>query len=151
MMRACWARVSEAAVGLLFGWGLLVSGMTDPGKVLGFLDLAGLWDPSLAFVMGAALIVVAPLYAWARRRPRSVLGAAMQWPTARQIDRRLGLGAALFGMGWGMAGFCPGPAWVSMAAGHVKAVVFVAAMLAGMGIWALWERWIARSGPKHNQ
>ena len=117
--------------GLFFGWGLTLSGMTDPGKVLGFLDLAGLWDPSLAFVMGGAIAVGAVAFAVAKKRTHSFLGGAMHVPTARDVDKRLVLGSLLFGVGWGLAGFCPGPAIVSAAAGQPKALAFVAAMLAG--------------------
>jgi uncharacterized protein len=128
-------RLSEFLVGLLFGWGLLISGMTDPGKVLGFLDLAGAWDPSLAFVMGGAIAVGLSAFAAARQRSRSVLGGAMYLPTSRDIDRPLVVGALLFGAGWGLAGFCPGPAVVAMAAGEMKALVFVLAMLGGMAVF----------------
>ena len=126
-------RISEFAIGLVFGLGLIISGMTDPGKVLGFLDLAGLWDPSLALVMGGAVLVGLLAFTLARKRTTSVLGGPMRLPTARQIDRRLVLGSLAFGVGWGIAGFCPGPAIVSLGAGEPKAVVFVLAMLAGMG------------------
>ncbi|WP_062364885.1 DUF6691 family protein [Variovorax paradoxus] len=118
--------------GLVFGLGLIVSGMANPAKVLGFLDLGGRWDPSLAFVMGGAIAVGAVAFAVARRRTRSLLGAAMRLPAARAIDRRLVLGSVLFGIGWGVAGFCPGPGLVAAGMGEVKALVFVAAMLAGM-------------------
>jgi hypothetical protein len=133
------------AVGLLFGLGLLLSGMTDPGKVQGFLDLAGAWDPSLAFVMGGAILVAVGAYAVARRRTQSFLGGAMHLPTARQIDRRLVIGSLAFGVGWGLAGFCPGPGLVSLATGEVKAVVFVLAMLAGMAAFEWLEH---RRGPR---
>jgi uncharacterized membrane protein YedE/YeeE len=123
--------------GLVFGLGLLLSGMADPAKVLGFLDLAGAWDPSLMFVMGGAVGVGAVAFAFARRRPRSLLGEPMQLPTKTSIDRRLVLGALLFGAGWGLAGFCPGPAVVALGVGEAKAVVFVVAMLAGMGLFEL--------------
>ena len=128
-------RISEFGVGLVFGLGLIISGMTDPGKVLGFLDLAGPWDPSLALVMGGAVLVGLLAFAVARKRSTSVLGGPMQLPTARHVDRRLVLGSLVFGVGWGIAGFCPGPAIVSLGAGEPKAVVFVLAMLAGMGIF----------------
>ena len=123
--------------GLVFGLGLLLSGMADPAKVLGFLDLAGAWDPSLMFVMGGAVGVGAVAFAFARRHPRSLLGEPMQLPTKTSIDRRLVLGALLFGAGWGLAGFCPGPAVVALGVGEAKAVVFVVAMLAGMGLFEL--------------
>ena len=125
-------RAIEFIVGLLFGWGLLLSGMTDPGKVQGFLDLAGAWDPSLALVMGGAIAVGFFAFALARRRTTSFLGGALQMPAARDIDKPLVVGSLIFGAGWGLAGFCPGPAVVSMASGEIKALVFVAAMLAGM-------------------
>ncbi|CAN7682263.1 YeeE/YedE family protein [Variovorax paradoxus] len=118
--------------GLVFGLGLIVSGMANPAKVLGFLDLGGRWDPSLAFVMGGAIAVGTVAFAVARRRTRSLLGTAMRLPAARAIDRRLVLGSVLFGIGWGVAGFCPGPGLVAAGMGEVKALVFVAAMLAGM-------------------
>lgn len=125
--------------GLVFGLGLLVSGMANPAKVLGFLDLGGLWDPSLAFVMGGAIAVAAVAFAVARRRSVSLLGAAMRLPSARQIDRRLVGGSLLFGVGWGVAGFCPGPALVGVGMGLAQAGVFVAAMLVGMGLFAWLE------------
>jgi uncharacterized membrane protein YedE/YeeE len=132
-------RFSEFAVGLVFGLGLMLAGMTNPGKVIGFLDLAGSWDPSLAFVMGGAIAVGALAFALARRRTVAFLGGAMHLPTARDIDRRLVLGSLGFGAGWGLAGFCPGPAVVALATGHPKAVVFVAAMLAGMALFEFIE------------
>ena len=118
--------------GLVFGIGLLLSGMSSPSKVLGFLDLGGRWDPSLAFVMAGAIAVGAIAFAFARRMRVSVTGAPMRLPTATQIDRRLVVGGLLFGIGWGLAGFCPGPALVAAAAGYSKAVLFCAAMLIGM-------------------
>ena len=126
--------------GLVFGLGLIVSGMANPAKVLGFLDLGGRWDPSLAFVMGGAIAVGAVAFAVARRRTRSLLGAAMRLPAARAIDRRLVAGSVLFGIGWGVAGFCPGPGLVAAGMGEAKALVFVAAMLAGMVGYELIER-----------
>ena len=137
-------RITEFFVGLLFGLGLMLSGMTDPSKVLGFLDLFGTWDPSLAFVMGGAIAVGFFAFALARQRTVSLLGGAMHLPKATQIDRRLVLGGLTFGAGWGLAGFCPGPGIVSMAAGEVKAAVFVAAMVAGMVIYEAVERLRAR-------
>lgn len=120
------------AAGLVFGLGLIVSGMSDPGKVIGFLDLAGRWDPSLAFVMCGAILVGFFAFRLAGRRARSFLGGAMHLPTRRDIDSRLVGGSLVFGIGWGLAGFCPGPALVSLGAGYEKAGVFVAAMLVGM-------------------
>lgn len=133
-------RFSEFLVGLLFGLGLILAGMTDPGKVIGFLDLAGKWDPSLAFVMGGAIAVGIFAFTAARRRTANFFGGAMHLPTSRDIDRRLVLGSLVFGAGWGLAGFCPGPAIVSMAAGQPKAIVFVLAMLAGMALFEVAER-----------
>lgn len=127
--------------GLLFGLGLIASGMTDPAKVLGFLDLAGRWDPSLALVMGGAIAVGVFAFAAAKRRSRSWSGERMELPHKRTIDGRLLLGGVLFGTGWGLAGFCPGPALVAMSGGLGAAAVFVVAMLAGM---ALHDRWLAR-------
>ena len=126
--------------GLVFGLGLIVSGMADPAKVLGFLDLAGAWDPSLAFVMAGAIGVGMVAFFFAGRRTVSLLGADMKLPSARQIDRRLIVGSLLFGIGWGVAGFCPGPALVAIGMGQVKALVFVLAMLAGMGAFEWLER-----------
>lgn len=133
-------RILEFIVGLIFGLGLILSGMTDPAKVLGFLDLFGTWDPSLAFVMGGAIAVGLFAFAIAKKRTQSFLGGAMHLPRATQIDKPLVVGGLLFGAGWGLAGFCPGPALVSMASGELKALVFVAAMLAGMGIHALLQK-----------
>ena len=142
MTRTTTHRLSEFIVGLLFGWGLLISGMTDPGKVIGFLDLTGLWDPSLALVMGGAIAVGFFAFGSAKKRTRNFLGGALHLPTSRDIDKRLILGALLFGAGWGLAGFCPGPGIVSMAAGQPKAAVFVVAMLAGMLVF----EWLDRMG-----
>ncbi|MET0859107.1 MAG: DUF6691 family protein [Telluria sp.] len=126
--------------GLLFGIGLIVSGMTDPSKVLGFLDLAGRWNPSLAFVMAGAVLVGLGGFRFAGGRATTLLGGAMRLPQAGAIDRRLLLGGIGFGVGWGLAGFCPGPALASLAAGGTKAWIFCAAMLAGMAIFELAER-----------
>ncbi|MBB3006889.1 DUF6691 family protein [Cupriavidus alkaliphilus] len=125
--------------GLVFGIGLILSGMANPAKVLGFLDLAGTWDPSLAFVMAGAILVGVAAFALARRRRRSWLGLPMQWPALAAVTPRLLLGSAAFGIGWGLAGFCPGPALVALGAGYAKAWGFVAAMLAGMGLFEVAE------------
>ena len=130
--------------GLVFGIGLILAGMANPAKVLAFLDLAGKWDPSLALVMGGAIAVGVVGFLVAGRRARAFLGAPMQMPTARNIDRRLVLGSLVFGLGWGLAGFCPGPAIVALGAGYAKAAVFVAAMLIGMLAFEMIER--ARAG-----
>ncbi len=119
--------------GLVFGLGLLISGLANPSKVLGFLDLAGAWDPSLALVMAAAIAVAIVPFTLARRRTRTYLtNQAMQLPSSRQIDKPLVLGALIFGAGWGLAGFCPGPAIVLAASGASSALLFFVAMLAGM-------------------
>lgn len=133
-------------VGLLFGIGLIVSGMTDPSKVIGFLDLAGRWDPSLGLVMAGAIVVGLLAFPLASGRERSLLGNAMRLPSSTQIDRRLVLGGLAFGAGWGLAGYCPGPALASLASGGVKPLIFSAAMLAGMAIFELVERLRARAG-----
>ncbi|QGZ43272.1 YeeE/YedE family protein [Pseudoduganella flava] len=126
--------------GLVFGIGLIVSGMTDPAKVQGFLDVAGTWNPTLAFVMGGAVLVGLAAFAVAGRWERSLLGEPMRLPTATAIDRRLLLGSLAFGVGWGLAGYCPGPALTSLATGAVEPLIFTAAMLAGMGVFELLER-----------
>jgi uncharacterized membrane protein YedE/YeeE len=136
---------SEVAVGLLVGWGLILAGMTDPGKVIGFLDLAGAWDPSLAFVMGGAIAVGFFAFALAKKRTTNLFGGALHLPTSRDIDRPLVIGALLFGAGWGLAGFCPGPGIVSMAAGEFKGLVFVAAMVAGMAVFEFTDK---RTAPR---
>lgn len=141
------SRITEFLVGLLFGTGLILSGMTDPGKVLGFLDLFGNWDPSLALVMGGAILVGLFAFAIARKRTTSFLGGTMHLPTARDVDKDLVLGSLAFGAGWGLAGFCPGPAIVSVGAGQPKAVAFVVAMLAGMLLYELKDRCSNSSAP----
>jgi uncharacterized membrane protein YedE/YeeE len=126
-------------VGILFGIGLLVSGMADPSKVLGFLDLAGTWDPSLAFVMGGAILIGLLGFAMVANRPTSLLGAPMRLPAATKIDHRLVFGGLTFGAGWGLAGYCPGPAVVSLMSGNWKPILFTIAMLSGMAIYEIVE------------
>ena len=128
MMRTLFALVA----GLVFGIGLIAAGMTQPLKVQAFLDLAGAWDPSLALVMGGAVCVGLVAFAWARRRNRTLDGQPIEWPTATQIDAPLVLGGVMFGIGWGLAGLCPGPAIVALGSGWGDAAIFVAAMLVGM-------------------
>ena len=137
--------LSAFLTGLLFGLGLVVSGMSDPFKVIGFLDVAGPWDPSLAFVMAGAVLVGLIAYRIAGRRAAAVLGGPMRLPAVEGIDRRLVLGSLVFGIGWGLAGFCPGPALVALGAGYGKAAAFVGAMIAGMALYELLER--GRSAP----
>ena len=119
---------------------LIAAGMANPDKVLGFLDLGGSWDPSLVFVMGGAVAVAAVAFTFARGKKQSLLGADMKLSTSRVIDRRLVLGSILFGVGWGIAGYCQGPGLVALGMGEVKTLVFVIAMLAGMGMLELLER-----------
>ena len=138
--------LASLLAGLVFGLGLVVSGMANPAKVLGFLDLGGAWDPSLAFVMAGAIAVGALAFAVARERTVSFLGHAMKVRTSRDIDSRLVIGSIVFGIGWGIAGFCPGPGLVALGMGEIKALVFVAAMLVGMGAFEVIERRRQRAG-----
>ncbi len=132
--------LSALLVGLIFGVGLILGGMTNPAKVIGFLDLFGNWDPSLAFVMGGAISVGLLAFQVAGGRPTSLLGEPMRLPTRKDIDKRLIVGSLVFGAGWGLAGFCPGPALVALGTGSLKATIFVAAMLTGMAVFELVER-----------
>lgn len=134
------ARLSAFLCGLLFGLGLLLAGMADPAKVLAFLDLAGAWDPSLALVMVGAILTALPFFGLARGKAHGLLGGAMQLPTRRDLDRRLVLGSLVFGIGWGIAGICPGPALVGLGAGHWQAALFVLGMLAGMAVFEWQQR-----------
>jgi uncharacterized membrane protein YedE/YeeE len=137
------AIVFQFAIGLIFGLGLLISGMSDPAKVLNFLDLAGIgsgtWDPSLAFVMAGAIAVTFVGYGSVLRRPQPLFGKKFHLPTSEGLDLRIMTGPAIFGLGWGLAGFCPGPALTALGFGSSAAVIFVAAMMAGM----LFARWLA--------
>jgi uncharacterized protein len=135
--------VSQFAIGLMFGLGLLMSGMSDPAKVLNFLDLGGIgsgtWDPSLAFVMAGAVAVTFVGFNRALRQPRPLFAEKFHLPTKQELDIRIVSGPAIFGVGWGLAGFCPGPALTALGFGSAAAVIFVAAMIAGM----LLARWLA--------
>lgn len=126
--------------GLVFGLGLVISGMANPAKVLGFLDVFGDWDPSMAFVMAGALLVGTAAFRIVGKRTRAILGARIALPTARDIDRRLVLGSLAFGIGWGLAGYCPGPAITALAVGGVKPWIFFLAMAAGMLLFEVLER-----------
>ncbi len=126
--------------GLVFGLGLILSGMCNPAKVLGFLDLAGPWDPSLALVMGGAIGIGLLGFALTKTRRRTLLDLPMDMPKVAQIDRRLVLGSLAFGVGWGLAGYCPGPALVALGNLQRPAIVFGGAMLAGMALFELFER-----------
>jgi uncharacterized protein len=132
-------KLTALLAGLIFGIGLLLAGMANPAKVLGFLDLAGAWDPSLALVMLAAIAVAVLPFSWARRQRLTLLDAPMQLPNKRSLDRRLIGGSLLFGVGWGIAGICPGPALAILLSGHWQVLLFVLAMLAGMLLFSVLE------------
>ena len=134
--------------GLVFGVGLIVAGMANPAKVIGFLDLAGAWDPSLALVMVGAIAVGAGAFAFMRKKTRTLLGAPVRLPMARAIDRPLVLGSLVFGVGWGLAGICPGPALVLAGYGAIKGLVFLAAMLAGNALFEFLEEFVGRRTDK---
>jgi uncharacterized membrane protein YedE/YeeE len=134
------AAIAALFAGLLFGVGLMLSGMANPANVLGFLDLAGAWNPSLALVMAGAMVIGVPVFFIAKRRQRSFLGLSLHLPADTRITRKLVLGSAAFGVGWGLAGFCPGPALVALGAGYPKAAGFVAAMVIGMFVFDVLER-----------
>lgn len=127
--------------GLIFGIGLIVSGMANPAKVIGFLDLRGNWDPSLAFVMGGAICVGLVAFSVAAKRSKTLLGEPLRLPQAKHIDRRLVFGGLTFGVGWGLAGYCPGPALATLVMGNSKTIIFVTAMVLGMAIFELLERY----------
>ncbi|MBU0809974.1 MAG: YeeE/YedE family protein [Gammaproteobacteria bacterium] len=133
-------KLSSFAAGLLFGLGLLLSGMANPAKVIGFLDLFGAWDPSLALVMAGAIGTALVPFSLAKARRRSLLDAPMQLPSKREVDRRLIGGSLLFGIGWGIAGICPGPAIAVLLSGHWQVLLFVLAMLGGMRLFSALER-----------
>jgi len=133
-------KLASFAAGLLFGVGLLLSGMANPAKVIGFLDITGAWDPSLALVMAGAIGTALLPFTWAKARKRSLLGAPMQLPNKRELDGQLIGGSLLFGVGWGIAGICPGPAIAVLLSGHWQVVLFVLAMLGGMLLFSALER-----------
>lgn len=132
--------ITSLIAGLLFGFGLILSGMTNPAKVLGFLDISGRWDPSLMLVMLGALAVSFFAFRYAKKREKSLLNQEINLPLTKQIDRRLMIGSLLFGAGWGLAGYCPGPALTSLLSGNLAPVIFVLAMLAGMAVHEVMER-----------
>ena len=132
-------RLIALICGLVFGAGLIESEMVNPMRVLGFLDVAGNWNPALGFVMASALAVTIPGFFLLRRRQTNFLGGQLNWPTATQIDRKLVLGAVMFGLGWGIAGLCPGPGIAALVIEPAAAAIFVVAMLAGMAVVRLFE------------
>lgn len=134
-MRKHFHLYSQYLIGVLFGLGLIISGMSNPQKILNFLDITGNWDPSLIFVMGGAVIVGLGGFYLVSKRSEPFFGGALHIPSRRDISRPLVIGSLIFGAGWGIAGFCPGPAIVALGAGHIKALVFVLAMLAGMALY----------------
>jgi uncharacterized membrane protein YedE/YeeE len=137
------AIIGQFVIGLIFGLGLVLSGMSDPAKVLNFLDLGAIgtggWDPSLAFVMAGAVAVTFAGYKWALKRPGPLFGEKFHVPTSRELDARIVAGPAIFGVGWGLVGFCPGPALTALGFGTRAAAIFVVTMIAGM----LLARWLA--------
>lgn len=135
-----YRNLTALAAGILFGLGLVVSQMTNPEKVIGFLDVFGQWDPSLAFVMGGALIVTTIGYRLATKNPRPLFDNTFQIPTNQQIDKRLAIGSVLFGAGWGLVGLCPGPAVAALTIGGLPVIVFFIAMGAGMGLFELFNK-----------
>ncbi|WP_137719685.1 YeeE/YedE family protein [Methylobacillus flagellatus] len=136
--------ITAFIAGLLFGIGLIVSGMTNPAKVIGFLDVTGAWDPSLALVMAGAILVAFPAFWLARGRQQTCLGEPMQLPASSKVDKPLLAGALLFGIGWGLAGYCPGPIVASLATGAEQPWIIFVAMLAGMGLYELYQHVAAR-------
>ncbi len=146
MAKVAWAYLS----GLIFALGLGLSGMTRPSKVIGFLDLSGAWDPSLLFVMGGAIAVYAVAFRLVMRRRAPVAAPTFQVPPRRAPDRRLAIGAALFGLGWGLGGYCPGPGLVGAATGNVSALTFVASMVAGVFAYSILQKWQARTSWRSN-
>ena len=138
--------ISALLLGLVFGLGIAVSGMINPAKVINFFDVAGHWDPSLAFVMGGALVVTAVGYRLVLARARPVLADSFSLPSATHIDRRLVGGSALFGIGWGLSGFCPGGALPALGLGRIEPIAFVAAMLAGIWVARMFQRRAFRAG-----
>ena len=133
-MKKHFSFYSQYLIGVLFGFGLIISGMSNPQKILNFLDITGNWDPSLIFVMGGAILVGLGGFYLVSKRTEAFFGGALHIPTRRDISKPLVIGGLIFGAGWGIAGFCPGPAIVALGAGHLKGLVFLLAMLAGMAI-----------------
>jgi uncharacterized membrane protein YedE/YeeE len=140
--------ITAFLAGLLFGSGLILSGMSNPAKVLAFLDITGRWDPSLAFVMVGAILVAAIAFRVGGERARTVFGGAIHMPGAGHVDARLVLGSTVFGVGWGLVGYCPGPALTSLGVGGWPTLLFVASMIAGMTVYEAVERIASRPRPE---
>ena len=138
------SQITAFLAGLLFGAGLILSGMSNPAKVLAFLDLAGQWDPSLGFVMLGAILVAAVAYRVAGARGRTMFGTSLHLPRATRLDAPLMGGSLVFGVGWGLVGYCPGPALTALAVGGRPTLIFVASMVAGMALFEVYERVYAR-------
>ena len=132
--------VTAGLAGLLLGLGLILSGMANPAKVIGFLDMAGPWDPSLGLVMGGGLVVGSIGFALLKKQPKTLTGEPLNLPTSRKIDLRLVLGSVLFGIGWGVTGICPGPGLVLLGAGIPEGIIYIASLLAGMTLYSLIEK-----------
>jgi len=133
-------RLSALFSGLVFGFGLILSGMTNPAKIIGFLDVFGDWDPSLALVMAGAIAVTLPAFYFLKKRQKTWLNLAFSWPTREAIDTPLIVGSVLFGVGWGLAGLCPGPSTVALTSGMAEISLFFGAMLAGMALHSLYNK-----------
>jgi uncharacterized membrane protein YedE/YeeE len=132
--------LTAGLAGLLLGMGLILSGMANPAKVIGFLDVAGPWDPSLGLVMGGGLVVGSIGFALLKKQPKTLTGEPLNLPTSRKIDLRLVLGSVLFGIGWGITGICPGPGLVLLGAGIPEGIIYIASLLAGMTLYSLIEK-----------
>ena len=132
--------IAAGLAGLLLGMGLILSGMANPAKVIGFLDVAGPWDPSLGLVMGGGLVVGSIGFALLKKQPKTLTGEPLNLPTSRKIDLRLVLGSVLFGIGWGITGICPGPGLVLLGAGIPEGIVYIASLLGGMTLYSLIEK-----------
>ena len=132
--------ITAGLAGLLLGLGLILSGMANPAKVIGFLDVAGPWDPSLGLVMGGGLVIGSIGFALLRKQPKTLLGEPLNLPASRKIDLRLVLGSVLFGMGWGITGICPGPGLVLLGAGIPEGLIYIVSLLAGMTLYSIIEK-----------
>ena len=139
-MNRGWQWITAGLAGLLLGLGLILSGMANPAKVVGFLDVAGPWDPSLGLVMGGGLVAGSIGFALLKKQPTTLLGEPLNLPTSRKIDLRLIMGSVLFGIGWGITGICPGPGLVLLGAGIPEGVIYIASLLMGMTLYSVIEK-----------